>query len=289
MSRQSEEMRPFYEQVQSHYDLSDDFFALFLDPSRTYSCAYFEREDMTLAEAQMAKIDLSLGKLDLEPGQRLLDIGCGWGATIFRAAEKYGARGTGITLSKNQQAHAQGLAEGRDDVEFRLCGWEDWEGSVDRIVSIGAMEHFRIQRYPAFFETCRKSLPDDGKMLLHLIVQGNSETLEEGQPEWDEDLLAYMKFLREFIFPGGQVPPRDAVIYNARAHGFEITRMHSLRLHYARTLDCWAEALEQKKDQAIEITSEDVYEKYMFYLTRSAYYFRSGHSDIVQFSMSVVR
>src|SRR5437763_4090384 len=100
-----EKLRPFYEQVRAHYDISDEFFALFLDPSRTYSCAYFARDDMTLEEAQRAKIDLTLGKLDLRPGARLLDVGCGWGALARRAAEQYGARVTGLTLSANQPAY----------------------------------------------------------------------------------------------------------------------------------------------------------------------------------------
>src|SRR5215207_922144 len=103
------DMKPHFAEVQAHYDLSDDFFGLFQDPSRTYSCAYFEREDMTLAEAQLAKIDLALGKLDLQPGMTLLDIGCGWGSVLQRAIEKYDVNVIGLTLSRNQHAHAQQL------------------------------------------------------------------------------------------------------------------------------------------------------------------------------------
>jgi cyclopropane-fatty-acyl-phospholipid synthase len=150
------QLTPNYRQVQAHYDLSDDFFALFLDPSMTYSCAYFEREEMTLAEAQLAKIDLSLGKCDLRPGMRLLDIGCGWGAVIRRAAERYGVHAIGLTLSKNQHERASKMladappSAGR--AEVRLQGWEEFDEPVDRIVSIGAFEHFRRERYPAFFD-----------------------------------------------------------------------------------------------------------------------------------------
>lgn len=284
MSRSKAGRRPFYENVQAHYDLSDDFFALFLDASRTYSCAYFREPEMSLEAAQQAKIDHTLAKLNLRPGQRLLDIGCGWGATAIRAADQYGVRAVGLTLSKNQHQHAQSLVAGRDDVEFRLQGWEEFDEPVDRIVSIGAMEHFRFERYPEFFQACRRCLPDDGRMVLHLIVQGTSQTLQPGQPEWDEDLLAYMKFIRQYIFPGGQVPPRDLVIVNAQATGFEITQIESLRPHYAQTLDHWAARLEANRARALELVGEEIYDRYMFYLTRSAYYFRTGHSDVVQFT-----
>jgi cyclopropane-fatty-acyl-phospholipid synthase len=282
-----EATRPFYEDVQAHYDLSDDFFALFLDPSRTYSCAFFRDEWMSLEEAQRAKIDLSLGKCDLRPGQILLDIGCGWGATARRAAETYGVRVIGLTLSRNQRQYAQALAAGRPELEFRLQGWEEFEQPVDRIISIGAMEHFRFERYPAFFERCRTILPADGRMLLHLIVQGNHETLQPGQPEIDEDLVAYIKFIKKYIFPGGQVPAREIVISHAEAAGFKITQIESLRPHYARTLDLWAANLEAAREEAIAITSPVIYDRYMFYLTRSAHYFRTGHCDVVQFTCAV--
>ena len=138
-------LKPHFEDVQAHYDLSDDFFRLFLDPTQTYSCAYFERDDMTLEEAQIAKIDLSLGKLGLEPGMTLLDIGCGWGATLNRALEKYDVNVVGLTLSKNQQAHVEELLAKSDSPRSKrvlLEGWEQFHEPVDRIVSIGAFEHF---------------------------------------------------------------------------------------------------------------------------------------------------
>src|SRR5688500_13131157 len=122
--------------VQAHYDLNDEFFALFLDPSMTYSCAKFAGPGVTLAEAQRAKIDLSLGKCELRPGMRLLDVGCGWGATALRARDHYGVRVTGLTLSRNQHRHCQDLAAGRDGIEFRLEGWETFDEPVDRIVSV---------------------------------------------------------------------------------------------------------------------------------------------------------
>ncbi len=145
----STNLTPHFDDVQSHYDLSDDFYGLFLDPSHTYSCAYFERDDMTLEEAQLAKIDLSLGKLGLEPGMTLLDVGCGWGATLRRAIERYDVNVIGLTLSKNHAAHAQKLLDELDSPRSKqvlLEGWEQFHEPVDRIVPIGAFEHFGFDR-----------------------------------------------------------------------------------------------------------------------------------------------
>src|ERR1700729_2356304 len=131
--------------AQAHYDLSDDFFRLFQDPTQSYSCAYFEREDMTLEEAQIAKIDLSLGKLGLTPGMTLLDVGCGWGATLMRAIEKYDVNVIGLTLSENQKADGETVFPGSDSPRTKrilLRGWEQFADPVDRIVSIGAFEPF---------------------------------------------------------------------------------------------------------------------------------------------------
>jgi len=278
-------LKPFYDDVQAHYDVSDDFYRLFLDPTMTYSCAYFRRDDMTLEEAQRAKIKLSLDKCDLEPGMRLLDVGCGWGTTAMMAAEDYGAKVIGLTLSKNQQATAAAKTADNPNIEIRLQGWEEFDEPVDRIVSIGALEHFRVQRYAAFFERCFKVLPSGASMLIHSIVHGNSESIEPGQPEWSEELLDYTKFMRKYIFPGGQVPPREMVILHARTQGFEVVHLESLRLHYARTLDTWYENLKREEKTALELAGQEVYDRYQRYLTQSAHFFRTGHVDVVQFRM----
>ena len=277
-------MKPFYENVQAHYDLSDDFFALFLDPSRTYSCAYFEREEMTLAEAQLAKIDLSLRKCEIEPGMTLLDIGCGWGATAKRAAENYGARVIGLTLSKNQQAYAAEVNRGLP-VEIRLQGWEEFEGSVDRIVSIGAFEHFRTERFTPFFAKCHALLPAGAPLLLHTIVFTENSELERRGIATEHEHVLFGKFIRKHIFPGGILVHPPTIVRHAEAAGFKVERQHHLGPHYARTLDAWAANLEAGRDRAVAITSEETYEIYMKYLTGCAKNFRSSHIDIVQFSL----
>jgi cyclopropane-fatty-acyl-phospholipid synthase len=262
----AEKLQPYFEDVQAHYDLSDDFYRLFLDPSQTYSCAYFERDDLTLEEAQLAKIDLSLGKLGLRPGMTLLDVGCGWGATMRRAIEKYDVNVIGLTLSKNQAAHVQKTFDELDTPRTRrvlLAGWEEFDEPVDRIVSIGAFEHFGPERYGDFFKMAYHVLPRDGVMLLHTITDfTKQEIIDMGLPI-SIDLLRFIIFIQREIFPGGRLPKISTVEEHANEAGFTLTRRQSLQPHYARTLDLWAAALQARKDEAIAIQSEEVYERYM--------------------------
>jgi cyclopropane-fatty-acyl-phospholipid synthase len=281
-------LMPHFADVQAHYDLSDDFFRLFLDPTQTYSCAYFEREDMTLEEAQLAKIDLALGKLGLQPGMTLLDVGCGWGATMRRAIEKYDVNVVGLTLSKNQAAHVQKLFEEMDSPRRRrvlLNGWEQFDEPVDRIVSIGAFEHFGHDRYDDFFKMAHNILPADGVMLLHTITGlTEQQMIDHGLPITLR-LAQFIKFIVTEIFPGGRTPTIEMVEEHSAKAGFTLTRRQSLQPHYARTLDLWAEALETHKSEAIEVQSEEVYERYMKYLTGCAKLFRIGYTDVNQFTL----
>ena len=282
------QLTPHFDDVQAHYDLSDDFFRLFLDPTQTYSCAYFERDDMTLEEAQIAKIDLALGKLGLQPGMTLLDVGCGWGATMRRAIEKYDVNVIGLTLSKNQAAHVQKSLDEMDSPRSRrvaLDGWEQFNEPVDRIVSIGAFEHFGHDRYDDFFAIAHNLLPSDGVMLLHTITGlTKQQMIDNGLPLslW---LARFLKFIMTEIFPGGRPPTIEMVEEHSAKAGFTLTRRQSLQLHYARTLDLWAEALEAHQPEAIEIQSEEVYERYMKYLTGCAKMFRVGYIDVNQFTL----
>jgi cyclopropane-fatty-acyl-phospholipid synthase len=284
----AKDLTPHFDDVQAHYDLSDDFFRLFLDTTQTYSCAYFERDDMTLEEAQIAKIDLALGKLGLQPGMTLLDVGCGWGATMRRAIEKYDVNVVGLTLSKNQAAHVQKSfdeMDGSGSKRVLLAGWEQFDEPVDRIVSIGAFEHFGHDRYDDFFKMAHSVLPADGAMLLHTITGLTGKEIEQRHLPISFELARFIKFIVTEIFPGGRLPSIEMVQERSAKAGFRLTRRQSLQPHYARTLDLWAQALEAHKDEAITIQSEEVYERYMKYLTGCANAFRIGYIDVNQFTL----
>jgi cyclopropane-fatty-acyl-phospholipid synthase len=275
------------DEVRSHYDISNEFFKLWQDPNQVYSCAYFERDDMTLEEAQRAKIDLSLGKLGLEPGMTLLDIGCGWGYPMMRAIEKYDVNVIGLTLSHNQKAHIEQLfaqSESPRRKEVRLQPWEEFDEPVDRIVSIGAFEHFGFGKYDDYFKKTYNLMPDDGVMLLHTIVIPSDEEVRERKLPVLMSVLRFIKFILDEIYPGGRLPLVAQVEEHATKAGFNVTRVQSLRPHYTRTLDTWAANLESKKDEAIAVTSEEVYERFMKYLTGCADLFRNGYTDVCQFT-----
>lgn len=282
------QLRPAYEDVQAHYDISNEFFGLFQDPSRTYSCAYFERDDMTLEEAQMAKIDLALDELYLQPGMTLLDIGCGWGSAMKRATERHDVNSVGLTLSRNQCALGQQILDEVDtprSQQILLRGWEEFDQPVDRIVSIEAFEAFPKDRYAAFFEMCHRILPEDGRMVLQTIMGHPLKRWPEmGIPITMTD-LKFMRFIAKEIFPGGAVPCDDDVAEFAGRAGFSIESLNYLTPHYVRTLDIWSQKLEAARDQAIAATSEEIYDRYMRYLIGCSDFFNRGVSEVGQFTL----
>jgi cyclopropane-fatty-acyl-phospholipid synthase len=282
-------MRPHFEEIQAHYDLSDDFFGTFQDPSRTYSCAFFEGEGATLEEAQIAKIDLALDKLDLRPGMTLLDVGCGWGSLMKRAVQEYDVNVIGLTLSKNQCVYCEHLLEEIDSGrsgEVYLRGWEQFDEPVDRIVSIEAFEAFPKERYAAFFETCSRLLPAGGRMVLQTIMGHPLKRWPDmGIPITISD-LKFMRFIAKEIFPGGAVPCDEDIAEFSGAAGFSVEQTQYLNEHYVRTLDAWAVNLEAARAEAIAATSDEVYERYMRYLTGCSDFFRRGISELGQFTLA---
>jgi len=218
----------------------------------------------------------------------LLDIGCGWGATMRRAIEKYDVNVVGLTLSENQAEHVQKMFDGMDTHRTRrvlLEGWEKFHEPVDRIVSIGAFEHFGRQRYSRFFKMAHQVLPDDGVMLLHTIVRPTFKEARASGMTLTHEIVHFTQFILAEIFPGGWLPTVPTVEEHAFAAGFKVTRIQSLQLHYARTLETWAAALEANRQQALAIQSEEVYDRYMKYLTGCARLFRQGYTDVDQFTL----
>ncbi|NKY28522.1 class I SAM-dependent methyltransferase [Nocardia gamkensis] len=285
---------PLYREVLSREELPDEFFGLFLDPTRTYSCALWTHPDDTLEKAQTAKIDLALAKCDLQPGMTLLDVGCGWGSTMLRAMDTYGVNTIGLTRSRNQYRYVRDmlvdrLIRGRPYGGVRVQGWEDFDRRADRIVCVGAMEHLPVDRYGEFFEFAYRIMPSDGVLLLQTVVSHSRDHLRAHGTRITGDDFAFLRFLRETIFPGGQLPlsfghyPKGITEY-AQEAGFTVADIQSLGPHYTTTLDCWADALHEHRDRAIELAGRDTYNAYIRYLTGSAEYFRRGHIDVMQFT-----
>jgi cyclopropane-fatty-acyl-phospholipid synthase len=266
-------------QVQFHYDVSDEFYALWLDPRRVYSCAYFRRPDLALAQAQEAKLEHICRKLMLRPGERFLDIGAGWGGLLLWAAEHHGARATGITLSKNQHAHVNRLIDERGlrgRVEMRLLDYRDLpEGEpFDKIASVGMFEHVGRAMLPRYFDKIRRLLVPGGLLLNHGITSGGTRNSQLGAGIGD--------FIERYVFPGGELLHVSHVLQVMAEQGLESLDTENLRPHYARTLWAWSDALEAQLDRARRITGEKVVRAYRLYLAGSAMGFERGWMSLHQ-------
>jgi len=265
--------------IQYHYDVSNDFYRLFLDRNMVYSCAYFRSESDSLDLAQEQKLDHILNKLQVKPGEAFLDIGCGWGALILRAVKKYGAVATGITLSQNQYDYVrqrireEGL-EGR--CEVRLQDYRDvpGEGVYDKIASIGMFEHVGLKNLRLYFDKIRSLLKDGGLVLNHGITSVDPDSRGVG--------LGAGEFIGRYVFPHGELPHISLVLSEMGHAGLESTDMESLRQHYARTTGMWATRLEQQRNRAIEIAGDTRYRIWSIYLQGCAYGFEQGWMTIHQ-------
>ncbi|MGI4985849.1 MAG: class I SAM-dependent methyltransferase, partial [Janthinobacterium lividum] len=263
--------------IQYHYDVSNAFYSLWLDPNMVYSCAYFENGDEDLATAQLKKIDHILRKIDLQPGQTLLDIGCGWGALVIRAAQQFGARCVGVTLSQNQfdlateRVKAAGLA---DRVEIRLQDYRDVTGRFDRITSVGMFEHVGRAHLPAYFSKVSQLLVDDGVVMNHGITStdpGSGETPHGGG-----------EFIDKYVFPDGELPHIGLALQAMQQGGLEAFDVENLRRHYAQTLRMWSDNYEARTSKVRELIDEEKYRIWRLYLAGCAYAFENDNVAIYQ-------
>jgi cyclopropane-fatty-acyl-phospholipid synthase len=265
--------------IEYHYDVSNEFYSLFLDRNMVYSCAYFRSEQDSLDNAQEQKLDHILGKLMLKPGERFLDIGCGWGALILRAAKKYGARATGVTLSRNQYEFAQRRIreEGLEDrCEVRLQDYRDipGQGVFDKIASVGMFEHVGLRNLETYFARVRSLLTDSGLVLNHGITASDPDSRWVGR--------GVGEFIEHYVFPHGEVPHLSLVMREMARAGLEPTDAESLRRHYARTLAEWAKRLERNRERAIAEAGDKRYRIWQIYLAGCALGFAHEWVNIYQ-------
>ncbi|CUH94750.1 hypothetical protein P22_0816 [Propionispora sp. 2/2-37] len=262
------------ENIHHHYDLGNDFFALWLDKTMSYSCAYFRSPDDTLYQAQIQKIDHILKKINLKPGERLLDIGCGWGWLIIRAAEQYQVKATGITLSEEQyEGTKQRIKElGLENlVDVQFVNYQDLDETklqFDKIVSVGMFEHVGKNNLPRYMDKVNKLLVPGGMSLLHTITG----MFEETANAW----------IGKYIFPGGYVPSLRETVWLLPEFDFHLLHAESLRLHYAKTLDCWYSNFLGHVDTVRQKYGERFVRMWSLYLRGCAAAFRASGLDIDQ-------
>lgn len=276
--------------VQYHYDLGNDFYALWLDKRMVYSCAYFPTGAEDLDTAQEAKLEHICRKLRLKPGDRLLDIGCGWGGLVIYAAQRYGVTALGVTLSKqqhelaNQRIAAAGLA---DRVEVRLQDYRELaDESFDKITSVGMFEHVGRGPMPAYFEHVHRLLKPGGLFLNHGISVHPTAPGMRRRPPWEafakRYILGWGLFSQRYIFPDGELMPLSEVNLLAERTGFEVRDVENLREHYALTTRHWAKRLEEQRDRVIRLTDETLYRIWRLYLAGATYGFEIGASNVNQ-------
>ncbi|WP_439664511.1 class I SAM-dependent methyltransferase [Lentzea sp. HUAS TT2] len=259
--------------ISHHYDLSNAFYQLVLDPSMAYSCAYFTAEDEPLAQAQHNKLDLVCRKLDLRPGMRLLDVGCGWGSMIIHAAKHYGVHATGVTISAQQRAHILGRIEAEgltDRVEVRLQDYREVrDAPFDAISTIEMGEHVGESNYPEYAATLHRLLKPEGRLLLQQMSRGHNAP-------------GGGAFIESYVAPDMHMRPVSATTGFLEAAGLEIRDVHALREHYVWTVRAWAETLEERWDEVVALVGEGQARVWRLYLAGGALTFEEGRMGVDQ-------
>ena len=266
--------------IQFHYDLSNDFYKLFLDPKMVYSCAYFTDWSNSLEQAQTDKLDMICKKLMLQPGERFLDIGCGWGALVCHAAKHYGVQAHGITLSKKQLALASEKIEEQGltgQVTVELKDYAYLEGQFDKIASIGMVEHVGIANMNKYMSTVGNLLPDGGLFLCHGITRRaktSKKKFRKMRPE--------RRLLAKYIFPGGELDHLGHMIECMEAQKFEVHDVEGWRDHYAMTCKIWCQRLSEREEEAIKMVGEERYRMWILYLAGVSFAIQDGSACIYQ-------
>ena len=273
--------------VRSHYDVGNDFYQFWLDKRMVYSCGYFATPDTSLDDAQEAKLDHICRKLRLTPGETLLDVGCGWGGLIMHAAERFGVRAVGITLSYEQAAFARERIEERGlssqcSVEIRDYRHLSPNQEFDKISSVGMVEHVGVARLPVYFEHLYSYLRPGGLLLNHGIVHAPNHNKPRLRDKLFERIWGNNEFINRYVFPDGELPELSQVIATAEAAGFETRDAEALREHYTLTLRHWVSRLERARAAAVQSVGEEVYRIWRLYMAASAYGFSSGRLSIDQ-------
>jgi cyclopropane-fatty-acyl-phospholipid synthase len=275
-SQQSNRKGQAQQNVAHHYDLGNDFYKLFLDDNMLYSCAYFRKPGETLEQAQRNKLRLLASKLGLESGMKVLDIGCGWGDLALYLAALENVEVLGVTLSKEQQALASERAQKAglsERVKFELRDYRDVTGPFDRIVSVGMFEHVGVHHYDEFFAKLNSLMPDDGLAVLHSI--GHMSPPGMASP-----------WLRKYIFPGAYSPALSEVFEVVERNSLWVTDLEFLRVHYATTLQHWADRFEKNRDAVIALYDERFARMWEFYLISAEMMFRTGSQLVFHMQLS---
>ncbi len=277
LNRRQQDNKDF---IQFHYDVSNDFYRLFLDEQMVYSCAYFHDWGDSLEQAQINKLDMVCRKLRLQAGERFLDIGCGWGALVCHAAQHYGVQAHGITLSEQQLALAQRKIETlglQDRVTVELCDYADVEGPFDKIASIGMVEHVGIDNMSGYMRKVGSLLPDRGLFLNHGITRPgklSDKAFRKMSPE--------RRLLAKYIFPGGELDHLGHMVQCMESSGFDVHDVEGWRDHYSLTCRHWCRRLEANRDAAIRQIGEEKYRMWMLYLTGCVFALGDGGARIYQ-------
>jgi cyclopropane-fatty-acyl-phospholipid synthase len=267
------------EAIQHHYDVSNEFYSLWLDPRMVYSCAYFRSPSDTLELAQLQKLDHICRKLRLARGERFLDIGCGWGALVIHAARHYGVDATGITLSERQyELGTQRIREAglRDRCRIELLDYRDLPGEAtfDKVASVGMFEHVGVANLPMYFGTVKRVLRERGLFLNHGITSSDVDNREVG--------MGVGEFIDRYVFPNGELAHLHRAIHDMSEQAFEVHDVESLRPHYAKTLGIWSAAFERNFNSAVKASSERTARIWRLYLAGCAHAFEQGWISIYQ-------